>query len=67
VPVLAKTPIKLTSKKELNMTKSKTPMTPEAAARIQSGTAKQDGGKVEKGSFVGRAQRAAETNQKSGK
>ncbi|MBB1317236.1 hypothetical protein H5123_06250 [Shewanella sp. SR43-4] len=49
------------------MTKSKTPMTPEAAARIHSGTAKQSGGKVEKGSFVGRAQRAAETNQKSGK
>ncbi|MCL1140878.1 hypothetical protein [Shewanella pneumatophori] len=49
------------------MTKNKTPMTPEAAARIQSGTAKQNGGKVDKGSFGARAQRAAETNKKSGK
>ncbi|GIU15870.1 hypothetical protein TUM4261_33550 [Shewanella sp. c952] len=49
------------------MTKSKTPMTPEAAARIHSGTAKQNGGKVDKGSFGARAQRAAETNKKSGK
>lgn len=49
------------------MTKSKTPMTPEAAARIQSGTAKQNSGKVDKGSFGARAQRAAETNKKSGK
>jgi hypothetical protein len=67
VPVLAKTPIKLTSKKELNMTKSKTPMTPEAAARIQSSEAIKNGGKVEKGTFAPRAQRASETNQKSGK
>lgn len=49
------------------MTQHKSPMTPEAAARIQSGTAKKNGGKVEKGSFVGRAQRAVETNKKSGK
>jgi len=49
------------------MTKSKSPMTPEAAARIQSSTAKKNGCKVEKGSFVGRAQRAAETNKKSSK
>ncbi|MBY7780623.1 hypothetical protein KW437_02115 [Vibrio fluvialis] len=49
------------------MTKDKTPMTPEAAARIQSHEAKNNGGKVEKGSFVGRAQRAAANNQKQGK
>jgi hypothetical protein len=49
------------------MTQNKTPMTPEAAARIQSGTAKQNGGKVDKSSFGSRAQRAAVTNQKSSK
>lgn len=49
------------------MTKSKTPMTPEAAARIQSSEAIKNGGKVEKGTFAPRAKRASETNQKSGK
>lgn len=49
------------------MSNNKTPMTPEAAARIQSGTAKQNGGQVDKGSFSSRAQSAAATNQKTGK
>ena len=49
------------------MTKSKTPMTPEAAARIQGNAAKQNGGQVPKGDFAGRAQRAAAHNQKQGK
>ncbi len=49
------------------MTKSKTPMTPEAAARIQGHTAKQNGGQVPKGAFAGRAQRAAAKNQQHGK
>ena len=34
-------------------------MTPKAAARIQGATAKKGGGKVSKGSFPSRAQRAA--------
>lgn len=38
-------------------------MTPEAAARIQSAEAGKNGGKVETGSFTGRAQRAAAKNQ----
>lgn len=37
----------------------KTPMTPEAAARIQSATTKANGGITPKGSFASRAQRAA--------
>lgn len=41
-----------------------TPMTEAAAARIQSATAKANGGPVPKGSFAARAQRAA---VKSGK
>lgn len=49
------------------MSNNKTPMTPAAAARIQSSTAKQNGGQVAKGSFGARAQSAAATNQKSGK
>ncbi|EJB1759747.1 hypothetical protein MUE06_003466 [Vibrio parahaemolyticus] len=49
------------------MSKNKTPMTTEAAARIQSHEAKNNGGKVEKSSFAGRAQRAADHNQKQGK
>lgn len=36
-----------------------TPMSEEAAARIQSATAKKGGGKVGKGSFSARAQSAA--------
>lgn len=44
------------------MTKSKSPMTPEAAARIQSSTAKENGGKTPKGSFGSRAQSSAAKN-----
>ncbi len=49
------------------MSKNKAPMTPEAAARIQGNAAKKNGGQVPKGDFAGRAQRAAENNQKQGK
>lgn len=38
---------------------AKTVMTSKAAARIQSASAKSSGGKVAKGSFSARAQRAA--------
>jgi len=41
---------------------AKTLMTPKAASRIQSATAKQNGGQVSKGSFASRAQRAAAKN-----
>lgn len=37
-------------------------MTSKAAARIQSASAKSSGGKVSKGSFASRAQRAAAKN-----
>lgn len=37
-------------------------MTPEAAARIQSATAKSNGGTVPKGSFFSRASSAASKN-----
>ena len=40
----------------------KTKMTPEAAARIQSATAKSNGGTVPKGSFSSRASSAASKN-----
>lgn len=40
-----------------------TPMTSQAAARIQSSTAKANGGQVPAGSFAARAQSAAATNQ----
>ncbi|WP_108744076.1 hypothetical protein [Salinivibrio sharmensis] len=47
------------------MSKAKsTPMTPTAAARIQSGQAKVNGGKVAKGSFAARAQATAARNGK---
>ncbi|MDC5822574.1 hypothetical protein OPW19_22435 [Vibrio europaeus] len=46
------------------MSKSKTPMTNTAAARIQGSQAKGNGGQVAKGSFAARAQRAAEKNSK---
>lgn len=46
---------------------SRTPMTPEDAARIQSHTAKQHGGAVPPESFATRAQRAAEKNVKAEK
>lgn len=39
------------------------PMNTQAAARIQSGTAKGNGGQVKVGSFAARAQSAAATNQ----
>ncbi|WP_281544945.1 hypothetical protein [Grimontia sp. SpTr1] len=42
------------------MNKPKNPVTTEAAARIQSAEAKQNGGKVEKGGFAARMQRAAD-------
>lgn len=44
------------------MSKSKTPMTNTAAARIQGTQAKSNGGQVAKGSFAARAQRAAAKN-----
>lgn len=49
------------------MSKTKTSMTTKAAARIQSSTAKANGGKVSKGSFASRAQSSAAKNSKSGK
>ena len=45
------------------MTKSKTPMTPEAAARIHSREAKKGDGKVEKDSFTSRVQRTVAKNE----
>lgn len=39
-------------------------MTTKAAARIQSSTAQKGGGKVSKGSFAARAQRAASKSAK---
>ena len=39
------------------------PMTTQAAARIQAGTAKGNDGQVKAGSFAARAQSAAATNQ----
>ncbi|AUW38546.1 hypothetical protein [Vibrio mimicus] len=47
----------------MSNTKS-TPMTPSAAARIQSSAAKASGGQVAKGSFAARAQAAAAKNGK---
>lgn len=44
-----------------------TPMTNQAAARIQSVTAKANGGQVKAGSFAARAQRGAATNQGTAK
>ena len=49
----------------MNMSKPKSaPMTPSAAARIQGGQAKANGGQVAKGSFAARAQAAAAKNSK---
>eukprot|EP00638_Chattonella_subsalsa_P002764 CAMPEP_0117733784 /NCGR_PEP_ID=MMETSP0947-20121206/270_1 /TAXON_ID=44440 /ORGANISM="Chattonella subsalsa, Strain CCMP2191" /LENGTH=85 /DNA_ID=CAMNT_0005548409 /DNA_START=99 /DNA_END=356 /DNA_ORIENTATION=+ len=42
------------------------PMTSEAASRIQSAQAKQNAGQVEKGSFAARAQSAAAQNEAQG-
>jgi hypothetical protein len=50
------------SKQQNNAPKGK-PMTPTDAARIQSSTAKQNGGQVPSGSFASTAQRAAQNNQ----
>lgn len=44
------------------MSNIKKPMTPAAAARIQSATAKKTGGKTPKGSFPAKAQKAASKN-----
>ncbi|KAK9841196.1 hypothetical protein WJX74_001750 [Apatococcus lobatus] len=44
------------------LAKKSTPMSSDAAARIQSAEAKQSGGKVEAGSFASRAQSAAAKN-----
>lgn len=44
-----------------------TPMTNQAAARIQSVTAKANGGQVKAGNFAARAQRGAATNQGTAK
>jgi len=46
---------------------AKTHMTLKAAARIQSATAKANGGKVSKGSFASRAQSAAAKNSSKGR
>ncbi|MEP4555901.1 hypothetical protein [Cobetia amphilecti] len=45
-------------------TKSGTSMTNKAASRIQGSEAKRNGGKVSKGSFATRAQRAASKQSK---
>ncbi len=49
------------------MSNNKTPMTSDAAARIQGSTAKQNGGSVAKGSFAAKAQSAAAKNSGSSK
>ena len=43
--------------------KQKNPMTKEAAARIQSSSARQNNGQTQKGSFSSRAQSAADKKQ----
>ena len=48
------------------MSKTKS-MTTKAAARVQSSTAKNSGGKVAKGSFASRALSAAAKNSRKGK
>lgn len=48
-------------------TAKSTPMTPADASRIQSHTAKENGGNVPKDSFASRAQSTAAQNQKQGK
>jgi hypothetical protein len=47
-----------------NKTTQSTPMTSDAAARIQSAKAKVNAGKVTKGSFAARAQSAAAKGEK---
>lgn len=46
------------------MSKKSTPMTQDAASRIQSATAKKGNGQVPKGSFASKAQSIAEKNSK---
>ena len=46
---------------------TRSPMTPMDAARIQSATARQNGGMTPAGSFATRAQRAASHNSNNGK
>lgn len=46
---------------------ARSPMTPEDAARIQSATARQNGGMTLKGSFPARSQSAASHNSNNGK
>lgn len=45
------------------MSANKTPMTSDAARRIQSQAAKENGGKIAKGSFAARALSAAAKNE----
>ncbi|MCW0470402.1 hypothetical protein OH492_20595 [Vibrio chagasii] len=60
--------ILITITKDKIMTKSKTPMTPEAAARIQGNAAKQNGcGKFLKATLLAELERAVAHNQKQGK
>lgn len=47
------------------MSNNKTPMTPKSASRIQSSTAKQNGGQVAKGSFAARAASSSSKNSGS--
>jgi len=49
------------------MSQSKTPMTTQAAARIQSATAARTGGQTQKGSFAAKAQSVAAKNSNSNK
>ena len=46
---------------------ARNPMTPMDSARIQSSTARQNGGMTPAGSFASRAQRAASHNSNNGK
>ncbi|WP_201294497.1 hypothetical protein [Colwellia sp. 20A7] len=48
------------------MSANKTPMTTDAARRIQSQTAKANDGKITKGSFAAKALSAAEKNKNNG-
>jgi hypothetical protein len=49
-----------------NMSTKKSPMTTDAARRIQSKTAKENNGKIEKGSFAAKALSAAARNENKG-
>jgi hypothetical protein len=48
------------------MKNNKTPMTPEAARRIQSVEAKANGGRIAKGSFAAKALSSAAKNKNNG-